>query len=253
MAKSILYTAVSHPGRLRKQNQDNLLCVSHYLPCIHQGTPAPIRGLADTSDSPLFAVFDGMGGEEMGETAAYLAASTAARLRAGPMPVPALYNYCLYVNDLICTHTNRLGITSMGTTAAMAVFLEKGVCLCSIGDSRIYRFRDGILTQLTEDHVLPCKSGRKPPLLQNLGIPESEMRLEPSFYWDADRTDDIYLICTDGLTDMIPDAEICRILAENPFEGCPDVLLTRALANGGKDNITLILCKITDDPQNSRE
>ena len=79
---------------------------------------------------------------------------------------------------------------------------------------------------------------------QNLGIPASEFVLEPylakGYYHDGD----IYLLCSDGLTDMVSTEEICSILKGTSFENAADKMLNRALEGGGKDNITILLCMV---------
>ena len=132
----------------------------------------------------------------------------------------------------------------MGTTAAMLVFADKEIALCNIGDSKIFRLYDGSLEQISKDHVGVSAFGVKPPLSQNLGIPPSELVIAPYFARGAYNDGDVYLICSDGLTDMVSVEEITEVLVSKPIEEAITLLLDKALANGGKDNTTIILCKI---------
>lgn len=245
MGYRISYTAFSHRGNFRRVNQDNFLCARTYMPSDNRGTPAPVTGSVSAGKRPLFGVFDGMGGEEKGELAAFLAAEAAANTRIGQHPMEDLSRYCQRANDLIYAHTAAQGLRAMGTTAALLAFTKKEVHLCSVGDSRIFRYRDGQLTQLSRDHVLPGVRGRKPPLTQYLGMPPEESFLEPYLITEPVKSGDLYLLCSDGLTDMLTAGEIQSILSAASPEDAGAILLEQALSRGGKDNITLILCKIS--------
>ena len=95
------------------------------------------------------------------------------------------------------------------------------------------------------DHVAVCPFGKKPPLSQNLGIPPAEMLIDPYFARGIYRDGDYYLICSDGLTDMVSPESIQKILyASQNSEAASLEMLRTALFNGGKDNITFILCRI---------
>ena len=84
----------------------------------------------------------------------------------------------------------------------------------------------------------------KPPLSQNLGIPPNELVIDPYLARGAYNDGDVYLICSDGLTDMVSTEEITQVLISEPIEEAITLLLDKALANGGKDNTTIILIKI---------
>ena len=126
-----------------------------------------------------FAVFDGMGGEECGEKASLIAAENASKYRIGPNPIEDLLNYCSDTNDEICRYADENDIFSMGTTATIIVFGDKGICLFNIGHSKVFRFDGKNLEQISVDHYAFAPSGRKPPLSLCLGIPASEMIIEP--------------------------------------------------------------------------
>ena len=94
------------------------------------------------------------------------------------------------------------------------------------------------------DHVAVAAFGVKPPLSQNLGIPPNELVIDPYLARGSYNDGDTYLICSDGLTDMVSVEDITEVLNSNPIEDAISTLLDKALADGGKDNTTIILCKI---------
>ena len=236
------YAYMSHPGKIRKSNQDNLICVNTYLPMIHGGTGEPVAGSAELSRPLLFGVFDGMGGEEHGEAASFLAAKAAASGQAaGREGLDAL---CREANRAICRYVSEHGIRSSGTTAAMLLFDGDGVAGCHIGDSRIYRIRQGQAEQLTKDDAWPSFPGRKPPLLQCLGIPEDEMRICPHVEAYPADPGQLFLICTDGLSDMVKPEQMADILRrEVPLKQQARMLVEEALEAGGWDNVTVMLVR----------
>jgi len=225
-------------------NQDNFICDGRYMNGRDDFT-FPITGHTSTHGNfSVIGIFDGMGGEECGDIASRLAAEEASRMICTNRPAQDLLSYCQKANERIWRYAADNKINSMGTTAAILAFTHKKIVLCNIGDSRIYQFADGKLTQISFDHVTGSAYGRKPLLSQNLGIPPTEMMIEPYIAQGSYNNRDIYLICSDGLTDMLPENTIKEILLNTQFEKAAEKLLKMALTNGGKDNITMILCRI---------
>ena len=247
MSYAVSYCCVSHTGRVRSLNQDSFVVGSlcSFKDC---SDGELISGRSTVDRALLLGVFDGLGGEEYGEIASSIAASCATEAMAERGAVPDLLQLCHRMNGEICEYASSNRISSMGTTAAMLVFTKSGVSLANIGDSRIYRYRDRTLSQLSRDHVSFAVRGMKPPLYQNLGIPPDEMIIDPYLIETDCRVGDIYLICSDGLTDMVSDERISELISDNSPRESAEVLLNSALAAGGKDNITLILCKIEKKP-----
>ena len=244
MQYMIQYECQNHIGKVRKMNQDNFICLGEHLDERQAGVSLPLRGSVHTGSEVIFGVFDGMGGEECGEVASRIASVCARGLRAGANPPEDLRKFCTEANDRICRYAEENGVHAMGTTAAMLAFTDEGICLCNIGDSKILRYAQGQLDQISVDHVAEGYFGRKAPLSQNLGIAPEEMIIEPYVAVGSYHSQDIYLICSDGLTDMVSMEDIRRVLAEQTFEKTGTVLLHMALKNGGRDNITMILCRI---------
>ena len=240
----IQYACVCSSGLVRKSNQDNLVWERQCLPLDNDGLPAPVIGETDLNGSMLFGVFDGIGGEPRGDMAAYLSAKTAAE--CGPIGTrEELAHLCHRANRAVCEFARRNKLSACGTTAAMLLLDRQRIIGCNVGDSRICLLRGGTLTRLSEDHVLPVYTRIKPPLLQYLGIPETEMIIEPYLFEEELRPDDLYVICSDGLTDMLGEEQIRHILLETPsIVQQAEALLAGALAAGGRDNITFILIRI---------
>ena len=100
------------------------------------------------------------------------------------------------------------------------------------------------------DHVTVAAFGVKPPLSQNLGIQPTELVIDPYFARGPYNDGDIYLICSDGLTDMVTSEEISKILTSaEVLNNAIEKLLEKALTNGGRDNVTIVLCKIERNPR----
>ena len=192
----------------------------------------------------MFGVFDGMGGEECGEIASFLAAKKAEEFKPGEDLTADLRKYCSDANGSICRYAEDHSVFSMGTTAAILAFDEKEIMLCNIGDSKIFRLSDGKMDQISYDHVAISAFGTKPPLSQNLGIPPEEMIISPYFSKGTYHDGDVYLICSDGLTDMVKNDVIAQIVFDNPLDKAIELLVSTALENGGKDNVTAILLRI---------
>lgn len=248
MDYSILFSCISHIGKCRSINQDNLICNGQHLSHEHINEPFSLSGRLPTSETPVFGVFDGMGGEECGEIASLIAAENAANLHIGKNAIAEITQFCFDANVKICQYAQEHDIGSMGTTAAMLVFAQKGIILCNIGDSKVFRYSDGTLEQISQDHVAVAAFGSKPPLSQNLGIPPDELIIEPYVARGKYHNGDIYLICSDGLTDMLSQDEIRGILATFEYDAVVPTLLDISLEKGGKDNITIIMCKVERVP-----
>lgn len=244
MKYQVSYSCVSHIGNCRGINQDNFICVGKYLNHNAEPVTPPVMGCIMAGHPAVLGIFDGMGGEECGEVASLLAAKEAMNLSVTKEPIQDLLSFCESANKRICQYAEENGITSMGTTAALLAFAEREIGLCNIGDSKIFRFADKKLVQISIDHVAVAVYGKKPPLSQNLGIPPEEMRIEPYVALGRYKDGDEYLICSDGLTDMVSQEEIAGILCEEEFDMAAEKLLEKALAGGGKDNITIILCRV---------
>jgi protein phosphatase len=210
---------------------------------------------------PFFAIADGMGGARAGEVAARLAAAALEEARAemrSPDEVVALIdeaNRRIWERSLRDPETTGMGTT---VTSALVDGAAATVAIGHVGDSRAYLVRDRALEQLTTDHSLvvelvesgiltPEEAERHP---QRSAITRA-VGTEPTVQVDAFTVDaetgDLYLICSDGLTDMLSADELEEILAKtgDPARAAQE-LVAAANARGGEDNITVVLFEMTD-------
>lgn len=258
MAYQIEYAYTCHIGKVRNNNEDNFWCCGESLDSENKGMSHVRSGKIKQKDFPLLAVFDGMGGESCGEMAAFLAAESCGEFykekkkEISEYPEEFLNELCFQMNRAVCDYGQENKINSMGTTAAILAFGADQVYSCNLGDSRIYRVSpEGQIHQLSLDHVLGGGRFGKAPLTQYLGIPEESMGLEPTITAQEAVIGTRYLICSDGITDMLTDSEIAAVLArEVPVAETAELLVEQALQKGGRDNITVILCELAEQEQN---
>ena len=211
--------------------------------------------------APLFAVADGMGGAQAGEVASHLAVevleqglpvgdgSVEERLRARVREANARIMQSAQADDA------RAG---MGTTLTVAYVGEDDLTVAHVGDSRLYRLRDGTFERLTDDHSLVeelVRQGKLTPeeadehpqrsiITRALGAEEG---VEADSTTWAGRDGDVYLICSDGLTSMIPEAHVAQIVAEAPsLSSAGRMLIDAANDAGGRDNITVVLFRLEE-------
>lgn len=257
MAYQIEYAYTCHIGKIRNNNEDNFWCCGDNLEAQNQGMSHIRSGYMKQSEYPLLAVFDGMGGESCGEMAAFLAAEACgehfktAKDGIRNDPEEFLNEICESMNQAICDYGRTNKINSMGTTAALLAFAEDAVYSCNLGDSRIYKSDREKFYQISQDHVLGRSLFGKAPLTQYLGMEEENLQLEPSISRQEIKIGDRFLLCSDGITDMLSDGEIADILSRDiPVAKTVEILVDRALKKGGRDNITVVLCEIMEQPRN---
>ncbi len=239
---------ICHQGKVRAVNQDNFWCNGRYLESDNKGLPTPISGSLPIRLLPTFAVFDGMGGEEKGEIASYIASKTFNKhysVLNKQNKHGFLITACNEINNAICKYAAENNVRTMGTTGAFVLFDKNDVFICNIGDSPIFHYNGIKMVRISTDHVQENFKSGKPPLTQFLGIPESEFIIQPYSAKDRYAVGDKFLLCSDGLTDMVDLTEIEQMMsAKRPVEEAAYKLAERALENGGRDNITIVLCEI---------
>jgi PPM family protein phosphatase len=204
---------------------------------------------------PLFAVADGMGGAQAGEVASKLAAAALEDTDPGRLTGPErVASLIQEANRRVHERANIDPSTSgMGTTMTVALVEDGGVVIGHVGDSRAYLVREGRIEQLTEDHSLVnelLKSGKLSPeeadthpqrsvITRAVGTdPDVDV---DSFVVDA-REGDVFLICSDGLTDMVADDDILAVVEQNHanLDTVTKQLVAAANRGGGEDNITVV-------------
>ena len=211
----------------------------------------------------LFIVADGMGGHNAGEVASQMACQVIPECLQENISLKdtlsTLVGACLEAHNRICSEaSSQPELNGMGTTAEVLWIREDRAYFAHVGDSRIYLFREGRLRQLTEDQSLVNKYLReglitrqdaryslmRNVVLQALGGPEE---LKPETGEVLLEEDDVLLICTDGLTDLLEDEEIEEILhSESDLNSQANLLCDTALDRGGKDNITVVLIRVME-------
>ena len=243
-------------GKVRSNNEDNFLFDGRCMPRENCGLRHPVTVQHRLRRDFCVAVFDGMGGESYGEYASFAAAQmvkeTLCELTQYVISEKQLLEKMITnANRKVLEEAQHLGADRMGTTAVIAFFSKKQVYIANIGDSRAYRYRKGEFLQLSKDHTDAALlkergiTGRRPRLTQYLGIDEQELLLEPWISKGKVEKGDIYLLCSDGVTDMLSNFEMADILhRENNAEQCAEQIINAAIENGGRDNITAIVCRI---------
>ncbi|CAB4914249.1 unannotated protein [freshwater metagenome] len=211
--------------------------------------------------APLFAVADGMGGAQAGEVAAQLAVETLAQgLPSGSGTVEqrlgqAAREANARIHQLSRTDDARAG---MGTTLTALHVGEGDITIVHVGDSRCYRLRDGVFERLTSDHSLVeelVRQGRLSPeeaedhpqrsiITRALG---PELDVEPDGQTLRGRSGDVYLLCSDGLTSMVPEVEVGELVAgATSLRDAALRLIDAANTAGGRDNITVVLLRLEE-------
>lgn len=241
-----------HTGKIRKNNEDNFYFDGRCLEKENNGLKCPVYVENKAPNGLVFSVFDGMGGESFGEYASFAAARQMQQTERKLMDffIPArkyLQNLVNQLNDAVLKAQQEMCTERMGSTMVSLLFTGRYVYSCNLGDSRSYRLRNGEFLQLSEDHVerRPGRSNRKAPITRYLGINPEEMQVEPYIAKGELRKGDMYLLCSDGLTDMLTNFEIADIMLKSEdTEDCVRSLIESALDHGGRDNITVIACMI---------
>jgi len=242
---------LTHVGRQRQHNEDSYLVAG---------------------DARLFLVADGMGGHAAGEIASRIAVDSISEFILhtkeddGTWPHAYDEHYKRVTNRLMAAvrmaNTRVLEamrkdarLRGMGTTVVACLADEKTMSVAHVGDSRAYLIRDGQLSRITNDHswvfeqvqagMLTEAEAEKHPLrnviTRALG---GALQVAPDASEIEIRSGDVYLLCSDGLTGMVPEEEILRVVtgAENLDAAC-EQLIEAANARGGLDNITAVLVK----------
>jgi protein phosphatase len=207
--------------------------------------------------APLFAVADGMGGAQAGEVASDIAVRTLDADLARGRPADALVSVIEEANRRIHERSRTdAGLAGMGTTITAAYVDESAVVLAHVGDSRAYLLRSGRLTRLTKDHSLVGELVERGKLTEEQAEAHPQRSVitralgpEPSVEVDVDvfpaRPGDVFLLCSDGLTDMISEQQLAPILTEaRTLERAGRALIAAANEAGGRDNISVVLFRL---------
>jgi protein phosphatase len=236
-------------GRVRENNEDKY---EFYIP--ESDDELASRGM-------IFIVCDGMGGHEAGQHASELTVKTfidvyrghpsASAEDAATAAANAANRFVLDVSRAI---PSRKG---MGTTLTVLILLQGQAICVHAGDSRLYRLRGGELTQMTRDHTWVediVESGMlsreeaevhqyRHVITKAVGTAEA---LEPNVFSEAAETGDVYMLCSDGITNHVGDEEISSEMANEGPSAASWNLVNRALTGGGSDNATVIVVRVDE-------
>jgi len=243
MAKSLSVQMIGYtdPGRVRDNNED----------AIHWDEASGLAVLAD-----------GMGGHMAGEVASGLAVET---IVANLMDLPkgAKEQAAEWLRMVVAEANQRIHTQAksdvrhhnMGTTIVAALFRDGTLTCAHVGDSRLYRFRQGELEQLSHDHSLvqelvdegmlsdeeAAQSSHKNVITRALGL---EATVAVDVLQTPLQAGELYLLCSDGLSDKIADPELAALLGEGDLDKLAQQLVAEANERGGEDNISVILARI---------
>ena len=235
--------AATDVGRIREVNQDYIFC-----------SMEPVGKLPN-----LFLVADGMGGHKAGDLASRYTVETL----TDSIKNSASDNPITIINDAIVEANTKLlekaaeseQYTGMGTTLVVCTIIGESMYVANVGDSRLYLY-DGRLSQITRDHSLVAEM----VALGKLGRDEARRHEKKNVitraiggakeimadFFEAELTaGNRIIMCSDGLSNMVEDEEIERVLASDiPIEDKTKQLLGRAIENGGKDNIAVVIIEL---------
>jgi PPM family protein phosphatase len=266
------FAALSDPGKVRQNNEDHYLIARVSRSFRSLDTNMPAGELPEPTDDVAYGmvVADGMGGMAAGEKASQLAIRTGVELvlnsprwatkideEEARQLIARMRDYFRKVDTAVIGQARAdRGLRGMGTTLTLAYSVGIDVFIVHVGDSRAYIYRKGRLEQLTRDHTvaqdLADVGAIKPEevhrhatrhvLTNFVGGPSHGV--DPEIATLQVQDGDFLLLCSDGLTEMVEDAEIETILEDaGTSAAAAKALIARALANGGRDNVTVILAR----------
>ncbi len=268
--RAVITAGMTDRGRVREKNEDQFV-VADMTRAMHiraSSLPQPDMLFGDARvRGVLFIVADGMGGHVAGEQAAWLAVVTIEdfllnalrwffRLQ-GDAVLTEFQNSLRAADQRIFEEASRHpGLRGMGTTVTLAYAVDHTLYVVHAGDSRLYVLRDRKLYQITTDHtlvgelvrqrVLDAEGAARHPLRNVItnSVGGDTPGVNPEVHKVGLEANDVVLLCTDGLTEMVDDADIARILADapDPDTACRELTDT-ANQRGGHDNITVVVAR----------
>ena len=263
MSAEIKFAVRSEIGNVRTNNEDNFFCNGVIMTALERERPFFFAGV--TEAPAIFAVCDGMGGEDCGEVASLTAVETLREyspkiLRNLLDEDEEVSSYAKSVNKKLLDIMRAQRIRT-GTTLVLSVVGSYSFRIYNIGDSRGFRIEDGRLLRVTDDHTVAEEKMRAGIITAEQAEKSYERHMLTRFLGDDDdygvipdasgkfsfETHKGGMLCSDGLTDMLSLPEISRIMrvAKDPSEAV-NILVDSALKKGGRDNITCIVFQIAD-------
>ena len=244
-------TAASNVGCLRRQNEDMILVGSHIMRDDEYSTQVDLEEV----DRYLVAVADGMGGHSRGDVASsdvlhnlqFFYHDIPVGLSAGEFN-ETMVGWLDFINNFVASKGRAdEQFKGMGTTLVGLAYYGSDFFTLNCGDSRLYRFRQGVLTQLTIDHSLSNMMGteKHSSVITNcIGGGCNSSYIDIMQITDDLKDQDVYLICSDGLSDMLPDQALQTLVAN----GADAVsLCDAAIAAGGFDNVSCCVVSVNGE------
>jgi len=247
-SKSLEAFGLSDVGRKRKRNEDFF----NYV------IPSP--NSPEESLGAFFVVADGIGGMGFGEEASSVAVKTLLATYYDPQnpdpdPMNRLQFAIQVANNAVIAKAGELGRTLIGTTAAGVIIHPKEVVLFNVGDARVYRLRGTHIERISRDQSVleeqlaagliteeEAAQGRNMNVTAFIGQPGG---VEPIYRRMSAQSDDIFLICSDGLWDLVKEPELVQVITKNPPEAAIQQLIAMVLERGAPDNTTGIIIRMT--------
>ncbi len=241
-------------GPSRCNNEDNFLFQNKHLPIPNRGLNSPLACTASTEIPTVFSVFDGIGGECKGEDAAFLSSEVfrTEYKKLEELALPGklfLQECCQKANAAVNQFRRDAQLSATGSTVAAIYFSREEVVSCNVGDSKIFRIRHKQMTQISEDHTdekIMSAMGiqKKPVLLQYLGVPDTQMAIQPYITKGELESGDIYVLCSDGITDVIDVGTLYSLISSLETEEAVEQITAKVNCSIGSDNATIIVIKI---------
>jgi serine/threonine protein phosphatase PrpC len=250
----------SHQGKVRSLNEDAALILEYRV----------FNKIGDTFIG-IFAVADGVGGHDDGEVASDIAIKVLSESLMNSVILPGIsretqkpntYQLSLLLNEAV-KEANRQILAfsqqksnSMGSTLTAMLMFGPTICVANVGDSRLYLLRDGSLRQITTDHSLVSDlvtagelnkeeiytHPHRNVITRCLGMRQN---FEADIYTGVSEPGDSFIICSDGLWEMVRDGKISEIVGQSPTaQAACDRLVEEANQNGGADNVTVVAVKV---------
>jgi PPM family protein phosphatase len=266
--------SLTDPGRVRPSNEDHFVVVElARTMSVHRTSVPQAKAQYSSHRGHLFLVADGMGGHQAGEVASALGVVTVEGFllntlkRFFHLEAPEEQNVMKEFQEALLQADARIfeeasrhpEMIGMGTTLTMAFAVDWRLLIAHAGDSRCYLFSGGDLYQLTQDHTLVAEMVRRGELSAKEAAHHRSRHVitnvlggnEPGVRVEMHKVDlepgDVVLLCSDGLTGPVPDARIAAILEEEPEpQRACERLVAEANAQGGTDNITVIVACFAD-------
>ena len=256
MASKLAFAAKTDVGLKRTNNEDNFAVIQ---------------------SAGLYVLADGMGGHASGQVASTMCVSHVAQYICEMARQPGfklsfptkpewsfeaklLANAIMYANERVFIQSCKdRSMEGMGTTVTAIFNAPHGLVLAHVGDSRIYRVRKGEITQMTRDHSLmnhlidkgelrpedAANFANKNVILRAIGLKDE---VEVDIKEVPREKGDIYMMCSDGLSDLVSDSMICKTIAEaHTLDDACSSLIGLALKAGGKDNVTVVCVSVEEE------